>query len=84
MTTSKFSIMDKFHLEDLFAAPEFHSDGASVGGATASNPLPDGKLHHSIDLLSCMGRSRLRAVCAHEYTHTWINENRETSPQSRH
>jgi hypothetical protein len=71
----EISIMDKFHLENLFAAPEFHSDNASVGGATASNPLPNGKLHHSIDLLSYMSKSRLRAVCAHEYTHTWMNEN---------
>ena len=71
----EISIMDKFHLEDLFAAPEFHSDNGSVGGATASHLMPDGKYHHSIDLLSCMSRSRLMAVCAHEYTHTWINEN---------
>jgi hypothetical protein len=71
----EISIMDKFHLEDLFSAPEFHSDNGSVGGATASHLLPDGKYHHSIDLLSCMSGSRLRAVCAHEYTHTWINEN---------
>src|ERR1700722_2899942 len=31
--TVEISIMDKFHLEDLFSAPEFHSDNGSVGGA---------------------------------------------------
>ncbi|HXD01644.1 MAG TPA: LIM domain-containing protein [Verrucomicrobiae bacterium] len=69
------SIMDKFHLENLFSAPGYHSDSVKLCGATASNPLPGGKLHHSIDLLSFLSRSRLRAVCAHEYTHTWMNEN---------
>jgi hypothetical protein len=69
------SIVDKYHLENLFHAPGFHADGSSVYGATSSNPLPDGKLHHSIDLLSFLSRGRLMAVCAHEYTHTWMNEN---------
>ena len=69
------SIVDKYHLENLFHAPGFHADGSSVYGATSSNPLPDGKLHHTIDLLSFLSRGRLMAVCAHEYTHTWMNEN---------
>lgn len=71
----EITIMDEFHLRNLFTAPEFHSDSATVGGATASNPLPDGKLYHTIDLLSHMRKPALMAVCAHEYTHTWINEN---------
>ena len=71
----EITIMDKFHLENLFAAPEFHTDNATVGGATASNRLPDGRLYHTIDLLSHLRKPSLMAVCAHEYTHTWINEN---------
>lgn len=71
----EITILDKFHLENLFSAPGFHSDNATVCGATASNPLPNGKLYHTIDLLSYMRKSALMAVCAHEYTHTWINEN---------
>jgi Protein DA1 len=69
------SIVDKFHLENLFHAPGFHADGSTVYGATASNPLPGGKFLHTIDILSFLGKSRLMAVCAHEYTHTWLNEN---------
>jgi hypothetical protein len=69
------SIVDKYHLENLFHAPGFHADGSSVYGATSSNPLSDGKLHHTVDLLSFLSRGRLMAVCAHEYTHTWMNQN---------
>jgi hypothetical protein len=69
------SIVDKFHLENLFHAPGFHADGSTIYGATSSNPLSDGKLHHSIDLLSFLSKGRLMAVCAHEYTHTWMNQN---------
>jgi hypothetical protein len=72
------SIVDKFHLQNLFHAPGFHADGSTVYGATSSNPLSDGKLHHTIDLLSFLSRSRLMAVCAHEYTHTWMNQNLKT------
>ena len=71
----EISIVDKYHLENLFHAPGFHADGSSVYGATSSNPLSDGKLHHTIDLLSFLSKSRLMAVCAHEYTHTWMNQN---------
>jgi hypothetical protein len=76
------SIVDKYHLENLFHAPGFHADGSTVYGATSSNPLPDGKLHHSIDLLSFLSRGRLMAVCAHEYTHTWMNENLKPARQA--
>ena len=71
----EISIVDKYHLENLFHAPGFHADGSTVYGATSSNPLSDGKLHHTIDLLSFLSRGRLMAVCAHEYTHTWMNQN---------
>jgi hypothetical protein len=76
------SIVDKYHLENLFHAPGFHADGSSVYGATSSNPLPGGKLHHTIDLLSFLSRGRLMAVCAHEYTHTWMNENLKATRQA--
>jgi hypothetical protein len=69
------SIVDKYHLENLFHAPGFHADGSTVYGATSCNPLSDGKLHQTIDLLSYLSKGRLMAVCAHEYTHTWMNQN---------
>jgi len=69
------SIVDKFHLQNLFFAPGFQSSCATVNGATASNPLGNGKYLHTIDLLSCMSKTHLMAVSAHEYTHAWMNEN---------
>lgn len=69
------SIVDKFHLQNLFFAPGFQKTCVSVNGATASNPLGNGKYLHTIDLLSCMSKTHLTAVCAHEYTHAWMGEN---------
>ena len=37
--------------------------------------MPGDRFLYHISLLSYMRKSRLMAVCAHEYTHTWINEN---------
>jgi hypothetical protein len=71
----ELSIVDKFHLENLFHAPGYETACVSVYGATASNPLPNGKLLHTIDILSYLKKPRLMAVCAHEYTHAWVAEN---------
>ena len=69
------SIVDKFHLQNMFYAPGFQKTCVSVYGATASNPLGNGKFLHTIDLLSCLSKPHLMAVCAHEYTHAWMGEN---------
>ena len=69
------SIVDRFHLENLFTAPGNATRCVSVFGATTSNPLGDGKFLHSIDLLSYVTKARLRAVAAHEFGHTWVAEN---------
>jgi len=71
----EISIVDKFHLENLFHAPGYENSCVSVFGATASNPLPNGKFLHTIDILSYLGKAQLMAVCAHEYTHAWVAEN---------
>ncbi len=71
----ELSIVDKFHLENLFHAPGHETACVSIYGATASNPLPNGKLLHTIDILSYLKKPRLMAVCAHEYTHAWVAEN---------
>jgi len=71
----ELSIVDKFHLENLFHAPGYETACVSVYGATASNPLPNGKFLHTIDILSYLEKPRLMAVCAHEYTHAWVAEN---------
>jgi hypothetical protein len=69
------SVVDKFHLQNLFFAPGFQKACVTVNGATASNPLGNGKFLHTIDLLSCMSKPHLLAVSAHEYTHAWMAEN---------
>lgn len=78
----EISIVDKFHLENLFHAPGYENACVSVFGATASNPLPNGKFLHTIDILSYLKKPRLMAVCAHECTHAWVAEN--VSPARRH
>ena len=44
------SVVDKFHLQNLFFAPGFQKACVTVNGATASNPLGNGKFLHTIDL----------------------------------
>ena len=71
----QLSIVDKFRLENLFHAQGYESACVSYFGATTSNPLPNGKYRHTIDILSYIDKPRLMAVCAHEYTHAWVAEN---------
>ncbi len=71
----ELSIVDKFHLENLFHAPGVESRCVTVFGASTSNPLPNGKYLHTIDILSYLNKPRLQAVAAHEYGHTWVAEN---------
>ena len=54
---ARLSIVDKFHLENLFHAPGYESSCVSVYGATASNPLPNGKFLHTIDILSYLRKT---------------------------
>jgi len=69
------SLVDKYHLDNLFSAPGNESSCVSVYGATSTHTLPGQKFVHTVDILSCLQKPRLMAVCAHEYTHTWMNEN---------
>lgn len=69
------TIEDKYHLEDLMRSSESENSCASLNGVTSSHPLPGHSFIHDVRILSCQPRARLMAVCAHEYTHTWLNEN---------
>ena len=71
----QLSIVDKYHLENLFHAPGMENSCVSIFGATTSRSLPSGKFVHTVDVLSYMQRPHLMAVCAHEYTHAWMGEN---------
>ena len=44
-------------------------------GLTRTRHVARNEFEHQIFLLSGLTRSRLLAVCAHEYTHTWLHEN---------
>jgi hypothetical protein len=71
----QLSIVDKYHLQNLFSAPGSDSSCVWVYGATSTHSLPDNKFVHTVDVLSHLQKPRLMAVSAHEYTHTWMNEN---------
>lgn len=71
----ELSIVDKYHLQNLFSAPGNDSSCVWVYGATSTHYLPDHKFIHTVDVLSYLRKPRLMAVTAHEYTHTWMNEN---------
>ena len=68
------AMVDKFRLQNLFRTPGYERACISVFGATQSHPLPGGKYVHLVSILSYLKKPRLMAVCAHEYTHTWLNE----------
>jgi hypothetical protein len=74
-TNALVSIVNRFYLENLFKMPGEGQACVSVYGATTSNRLPGHGVVHSIALLSHLRKSRLMAVCAHEYTHAWMGEN---------
>jgi hypothetical protein len=71
----QISVTDRFHLESLFKAPGAESRCVSVYGATATHFLPGHKYVHTVDVLSHLPKPHLMAVSAHEFTHTWIDEN---------
>lgn len=71
----QLSIVDSFHLDNLFHVPGNPLRCVSVYGATASNLLPGNKYVHTVDILSHLEKPRLMAVTAHEFTHAWMGEN---------
>ena len=56
------------------AMPSEHED-RSLLGLTRTRIAPGRQFQHNIYLLNGLGRARLAAVAAHEYTHTWLHEN---------
>jgi hypothetical protein len=54
--------------------PSEHDD-TSILGLTRTRFFPNRQFQHSIYLLDGLNPARLAAVCAHEYTHTWLHEN---------
>jgi DNA-directed RNA polymerase subunit N (RpoN/RPB10) len=73
-------MVDKPHLDGLFKLPGYKRC-VSIYGATQSRGISGGKYSHTVNVLGYVRKSRLIAVCAHEFTHTWIAEN--LSPQRK-
>jgi len=56
-------------------------DPSKLLGLTFSLPDKEGKLKHDIYLLHGVPRDEFLSVCAHEYTHTWLNEHQKKTRQ---
>lgn len=54
--------------------PSVHDD-LTLLGLTRTSVNSRKQYQHAISLLNGLSRAELAAVCAHEYTHTWLNEN---------
>lgn len=69
----KIEIVDRVHLLDLFKVPGNDIECPNVWGFTQSRPAGRPS-EHRISILGGMPLSFFKATCAHEYTHTWLNE----------
>jgi len=52
----------------------WHDKGRTLG-LTQTRFKNQSELEHTIYVLNGLNRARLAAVCAHEFAHTWLNEN---------
>lgn len=77
-TNVVLTIVDRFTLESLFKSPGYGRHCSSVFGATQSHALNEHLYVHSVSILSSLSKARLQAVAAHEFGHTWLNENLQT------
>jgi hypothetical protein len=56
-------------------------DPSRLLGLTISRRADEGKLEHDIYLLHGLPEEEFLAVCAHEYTHTWLHEREKKTRQ---
>ena len=71
---TSFVTIDRLHLENLFKIVGHDYDCPNVYGL-ARTKTNDWRLEHEISVLIGLPRGDYRAVCAHEYAHTWLDEN---------
>ncbi|MBI1841497.1 MAG: hypothetical protein HYR88_11690 [Verrucomicrobia bacterium] len=68
-------LVDQKELSRIFSAtPGAHHD-LNLQGVTRTRRFSKDSFEHQIFLCLGLTRSRMAAVAAHEYAHTWINEN---------
>ena len=69
------ALVDRVQMESLHRVQRFpHVQHATVG-LTRTIAGPSGELKHEVYILSGLNPGRFMAVAAHEYTHTWLQEN---------
>jgi len=70
----KVRIVDRVHLMELFRLAGNDMECPNVWGFTRTRP---GRLQpeHEVSVLGGVPPSWFETTCAHEYTHTWVNEN---------
>ena len=71
----KVSFVDATQLKKLNQTLPSPHDEANIFGLTRTRVRNKSEFEHEIHLATGLGRARLAAVIAHEYTHTWIHEN---------
>jgi hypothetical protein len=73
-TNLTIALVDRVHLQELFKFPGNDYTCPNIWGyvETSTN---HGRFQHSISLLSGLPTAGFKATCAHEYGHTWLNEN---------
>jgi hypothetical protein len=73
-TNVTVAFMDRVNLLQLFKVPgkDYQCPNAWGYVHTATN---GDHFHHTITLLTGLPRGTLKATCAHEHVHTWLNEN---------
>jgi len=69
------SLVDARELRKQNASLPSEHDQSSIMGLTRTRTLANREWQHHIYLLNGLGQARLAAICAHEYTHTWLHEN---------
>jgi len=72
------ALVDEHRLEKLYRTELSDRERTAVLGLARTRARETKEFEHSIFLLNGLSPARLAAVAAHEYTHTWLNENIET------
>jgi len=72
------ALVDEHRLEKLYRTELSDHERTAVLGLARTRARETKEFEHSIFLLNGLSPAQLAAVAAHEYTHTWLNENIET------
>ncbi len=73
-TNVTVAVIDRVHLQDLFKFAGHDYVCPNVWGYVETR-TNHGHFAHSMSLLSGLPLGSFKATCAHEFTHTWLNEN---------